>query len=334
MSAISTTDLRAAYGTTPVLHGVDLEIDAGEIVSVLGPSGCGKTTLLRVLAGFMRPTSGTVSIGSRLVANTSTFVPPERRRVTIVPQEGALFPHLDVSANISYGIRKAADRHDRVASLLELIGMTELAHARPHELSGGQQQRAALARALAPRPALVLLDEPFSALDVSLRTTLRSQVGDLLRHEGATALIVTHDQHEALSMADRVAVMKAGVLRQIDTPHNVYQRPVDRWVAEFVGDAIVLAASMRHGLAHTAMGDLPIEGTCSSEVLIRPEQLRIDGQGSPAVVTDVEYLGREHIIRARLISGTEVTLRTSGRLPVAVPGATIHLRVDGAVWGW
>lgn len=332
MTALSVEALSAGYGATPVLRDINLEIADGEIVSVLGPSGCGKTTLLRVLAGFMPPTVGTLRIGEIVAAGSDIQLPPERRNITIVPQEGALFPHLDVSGNIGYGVPRKL-RPDRVAELLELVGLVDAAHARPHELSGGQQQRVALARALAPRPAFVLLDEPFSALDVSLRAQLRAQVTALLRHEAASALIVTHDQQEALSMSDRVAVMRAGRMEQIDSPLEVYRRPANRWVGEFVGDAVVLNASKLDRGVRTPLGDLELDGPRTGQVLLRPEQIRITDEGTTATVQDIEFRGHEHIVTAHLLDGSHVTVRHAGPGSAPPLGSTIRLSVTGTAWG-
>lgn len=233
----------------PVLHDVDLVVPEGELLAVLGPSGCGKTTLLRVLAGLMGATAGRVELAGRRVVDGPHGVPPERRRVGLVPQDASLFPHLDVAENIGFGLdpkrirlpfgrRRAVP--ERVAELLQLVGIPELAHRMPSELSGGQAQRVALARALAPEPDLVLLDEPFSALDAALRTRLRTDVRDILRDSGATGLLVTHDQDEALSTADRIAVLDAGRIVQCGTPEEVYARPATAWVAQFVGTCSLL----------------------------------------------------------------------------------------------
>ncbi|MGZ8800625.1 MAG: ABC transporter ATP-binding protein, partial [Aeromicrobium sp.] len=211
MTALRITDLRAAYGAAPVLCGVNLELTRDQLLAVLGPSGCGKTTLLRVLAGFMPAQSGLIELRERVLTGPGRNIPPERRRISIVPQEGALFPHLSVEDNVGFGLRQAADRTSRVSAMLDLVGMTAEARRYPSELSGGQQQRIALARALAPRPDFVLLDEPFSALDAHLREHLRKEVKDILRAESATAILVTHDQQEALSVADQIAVMREGV---------------------------------------------------------------------------------------------------------------------------
>lgn len=246
VSGIVARGLRVAYpGRPPVvaLDGVDLDVADGSLVAVLGPSGCGKTTLLRVLAGLEPAGGGTVTVGGRQLEGDGARVPPEQRRIGLVPQEGALFPHLDVAGNVGFGLFRLdrAARARRVDEMLELVGLAGMGDRGPDELSGGQQQRVALARALAPAPAAVLLDEPFSALDTTLRVALRDEVGATLRAAGTTALLVTHDQAEALQMADSVAVMRDGRIVQVGTPTDLYRRPRDRWVAGFVGDAVELA---------------------------------------------------------------------------------------------
>ena len=207
---LSVENISVGYGEPTVVRDVTMEVEQREFVTILGPSGSGKTTLLRAIAGYLRPATGTVTIAGTIASNERTWLPPERRRIGIVPQEGALFPHLDVAGNIAFGLRDKKEARARVAEMLEMVDLLGLEKARPHELSGGQQQRVALARALAPAPSLVLLDEPFSALDVSLRIDVRTEVRRLLADIGTTAILVTHDQEEALSMADRVAVMSSG----------------------------------------------------------------------------------------------------------------------------
>ena len=220
MTALTIRGLAKAFDATPVLTGVDLDVPAESLTAVLGPSGCGKTTLLRLVAGFLRPDAGTIAFGEEVVAGPGRFVTPQRRRVGYVPQEGALFPHLDVAGNIAFGLPGRARRsRDRLAELLDLVGLdARLAGQYPHELSGGQQQRVALARALAPRPSVVLLDEPFSSLDAGLRESTGRAVAEVLRSARATAVLVTHDQGEALSLADQVAVMRAGRFLQVASP--------------------------------------------------------------------------------------------------------------------
>jgi iron(III) transport system ATP-binding protein len=320
-----------------VLSGIDLDVAAGEIVAVLGPSGSGKTTLLRIIAGFDEPDAGEVVIGGRTVAGPGRFVPPERRGVGVVPQEGALFPHLDVAGNVAYGLGRGAERTDRagrVADCLALVGLAGFERARPHELSGGQQQRVALARALAPEPSLIVLDEPFSSLDAALRIQLRAEVATTLRTVGATALVVTHDQQEALAMADRVAVLLGGHLAQVATPEVVYRRPATLAVATFVGEAVVLPGVVAAGTVSTALGSLePIESVPSgpATVVVRPEQIRLGrAPGVAATVTAVAFLGHEAVVTVALdVGGT-----LSARLPVGglppVGGATT-VAVQGPV---
>ncbi|MDP3968404.1 MAG: ABC transporter ATP-binding protein [Nocardioides sp.] len=336
MSGVVITGLHAGYGPTEVLHGIDLSVADGELAAVLGPSGCGKTTLLRVLAGHHRGSRGTVQVGDRVVDGEGRWVPPERRRVTVVPQEGALFPHLDVTANVSFGIRRTPDVVRRTAEMLDLVGMAAFAHRYPHELSGGQQQRVAVARALAPRPSVVLLDEPFSALDAHLREQVRSEVRELLRAEEATALLVTHDQEEALSLADTVAVLHDGRIVQQDSPQAVYERPDDRWTARFLGETVLLDVQdfdPEFSTAETQAGRLPVaeprEG--ARWVLLRPEQLILlpDPDGT-ATVDQVSFHGPHARVALTLSDGTPLTAR--GRYGALRPGARVRLDVDGVGW--
>ncbi|HET9170387.1 MAG TPA: ABC transporter ATP-binding protein, partial [Actinospica sp.] len=232
---VSLESLHKSYGATPVLRGVDLSIEAGTFTAVLGPSGSGKTTLLRLLAGFERADQGRIELGGRVVDDTRRVVPPEKRRIGYVPQDGSLFPHLTVRANIGFGLPRAQRRGGRVDELLALTDLGTMADRYPHQLSGGQQQRVAIARALAIEPKVLLLDEPLSALDARVRAQLRVEIRNLQQRLQITTLFVTHDQSEALSMADRVGVMQAGRLEQLDTPENVYRRPATAFAAEFVG---------------------------------------------------------------------------------------------------
>ena len=229
-------DCHHAYGAQPVLDGVTIHVDRGTFIAVLGASGSGKTTLLRVIAGFERLRSGTLTIAGRVVDDGRHFVAPEKRRVGYVPQEGALFPHLRVDANVAFGLRRRGGR-SKVRPLLEMVGLAGLEKRYPHELSGGQQQRVALARALAVEPEVVLLDEPFSALDAALRSSIRRDVAQILHERGTTTVLVTHDQDEALSMADRVAVLRAGRILAEDRPETLYRSPVDASMAAFLGEA-------------------------------------------------------------------------------------------------
>jgi iron(III) transport system ATP-binding protein len=293
---VSVVGLRRTFPADPpvvALDGVDLDVAAGSFTAILGPSGSGKTTLLRVLAGTERADGGTVVIGGQLVEGRGTHVVAEGRRVGLVPQEGALFPHLDVARNVGFGLHKVpkAERARRVAELLDLVGLAGMGNRRPHELSGGQAQRVALARALAPDPDVVLLDEPFSALDASLRTSLRAEVAELLRSTGTTAVLVTHDQDEAMSLADTVAVMRAGRIVQRGAPADLYRCPTDLWVADFLGDAVLVDGELlddgplnagpdRTWVVRCALGDVPtvLAATAPPDVgpvrfCCRPEQL-------------------------------------------------------------
>ena len=314
MSAVRCAGLHKSFGRVEALRRVDLEVPSGSLVALLGPSGCGKTTLLRVIAGFERPDAGTVSVGDRLVAGEGVHVPPERRRVAIVPQEQALFPHLTVADNVGYGLRRGPSRRARVDAVLSLAGIAALASRMPHELSGGQQQRVALARALAPEPSVVLLDEPFAGLDAALRVTLRTEIREILRASGATALLVTHDQEEGLSMADTIAVMKHGVVVQIGPPEDVYRRPADAWVAGFVGKANVLEGRLvEPGRVSTVLGDLVCAGSPSRgavRVVIRPEQVRLWRGSGAATVEHRQYFGHDALVRVALPDGTRLLART------------------------
>ncbi|MFB7663586.1 ABC transporter ATP-binding protein [Kitasatospora sp. NPDC056138] len=280
MSGLSITGLHASHGRADVLSGVDLSVEDGALACVLGPSGCGKSTLLRVIAGFHRADRGQVLLGGRLLDDGHRRLPAERRRIGYVPQDGALFPHLTVAANIGFGLARGA-RRERVAELLALVGLDGLGERHPHQLSGGQQQRVALARALAPAPELLLLDEPFSALDATLRTELRTEVAATLRGAGATVILVTHDREEALAFADTIAVMRAGRIAQQASPQALYREPAGADVARFLGEANLLGARFDSGRAHTALGPLPLTSGArtagSGTVVLRPRQFRLSG---------------------------------------------------------
>jgi iron(III) transport system ATP-binding protein len=357
-SGVVITGLHKGFGTHPVLHGIDLEVPEGKITAILGPSGSGKTTLLRVLAGFTRPDAGTIAIGGTPVDGPGCHVAPDARRVGYVPQEGSLFPHLDVRANIGFGVPRSR-RRARTAELLELTGLAELGRRYPHELSGGQQQRVALARALAPGPSLVLLDEPFSSLDASLRTSVRLDVARILGDAGTTTVLVTHDQDEALSMADYVAVIRDGLIVQCAPPRELYARPVDAGIARFVGDANLVDGTIAGDTVTTLFGSLPLyspgTGTGAAGrpqtgpgvvVLVRPEQveLRADtGQNQdPArigdargIVADCDYHGHDATVRIELgdPSRSSVVVRLASDL-VPEYGTPVTMRVRGAVVVW
>ncbi len=326
--ALHTLGLSRRFGDVVAVDQVDLDVRRGEFLSVLGPSGCGKTTLLRLVAGFERPDVGGIEIDGRAVEGPRIHVPPERRRIGMVFQESALFPHLDVAGNIAFGLPRAGDRAAKVAEMVALVGLSGLQKRMPHELSGGQQQRVALARALAPDPALILLDEPFNALDATLRAQLRGEVREILRLANATALLVTHDQDEALEISDRVAVMQAGRIEQVSTPDELYLRPVNRFVARFVGEANLVPGEVRHGEVQTMVGrfragaDALADGV-RAEVLLRPEQLHmlpVDRLSSPPRPETVLRVVR------RVFHGSEVhhVLRsaTGFELEAATPSST------------
>lgn len=347
MKALHLSGITASHQATRVLHGVDLWVPAGTTTAVLGPSGCGKTTLLRVIAGFLRPDSGQVRVGDDVVVDDDVWVAPERRGLGYVAQEGNLFPHLSVAGNITYGLPRRERRgHARVGELLELVGLSdELASRRPDQLSGGQQQRVALARALARRPDVVLLDEPFSALDPALRTSTREAVAAALAHEQATVVLVTHDQAEALSFADQIAVMRDGVVTQAGAPAEVYTRPKDRLAASSLGEACFVPGTVRDGVVTCALGVLSAPGangfTGACEVLLRPEQLRLAEQGEPTdaavgacigEVIKAQYFGHDALVQLRIGGPTDVPVvvaaRTFGATVPAV-GSRVLVSVDG-----
>jgi iron(III) transport system ATP-binding protein len=280
-TAVRLTGVSKRFGSVVALEGFELEVRAGRILCLLGPSGCGKTTALRLICGFELPDSGSIEINGRRVASPTQSVPPERRRVGMVFQDFALFPHLSVRDNIGYGIRRDPDRSVRVAELLEIVGLTAASDRLPHELSGGMQQRVALARALAPRPDVILLDEPFSNLDQALRTQLRGEVREILRQAQATAIFVTHDQDEALTIADDVCIMSRGHVEQCATPEIVYAEPATPFVASFIGTANFVPAEVNAGIARTRLGAVRLIGPRDSApdgralVVLRPEHLDV-----------------------------------------------------------
>jgi iron(III) transport system ATP-binding protein len=352
MSSVVVKGLVKAFGPTTVLAGVDLEVPEGSLTAVLGPSGSGKTTLLRLIAGFERANAGSVAISGTIVEDSRTHVPPEARGVGYVPQEGALFPHLDAAGNVGFGLPRRQRRAEVVAELLELVGLAGKGHLYPHQLSGGQQQRVALARALAVRPRLVLLDEPFSSLDPALRAEVRSDVVRVLRETATTAVLVTHDQDEALSVADGVAVLWEGRVAQLASPQELYYRPLGPSLAQFVGEANILVGELEDGSVRTALGRLAVvrdlpeapEGQRSGErvlVLVRPEQLSVEeASASPAGLTGTvkrsEFYGHDMLVTVEVQGnggGWCLQARLSGRPPMPA-GSPVTLRVTGPVVAW
>lgn len=329
---LSVSDLSKRFGRVEVLRGVSFTAPEGSVTAVLGPSGQGKTTLLRLIAGFERVDEGTVHIDGLLVGARDVHVRPDRRGVGIVPQEGALFPHLTVAGNIGFGLPRGS--RARIDEMIHLVGLDGMADRRPSEISGGQQQRVALARALAPSPHLVLLDEPFSALDAGLRAGIRDEVIGILRRTGTTTLLVTHDQEEAMSIADHVVVLLDGVVAQQGSPTDIYDRPASVEVARFIGDANLLAAQARGGRVVHVLGEQPCQQSDGDvTVLVRPEQLTIasDPQVSGArsgVVERRAYYGHDGTLGVRLDNGELVSVR----VPVgdlAPVGTTVRVVMRG-----
>ncbi|GAA2006919.1 ABC transporter ATP-binding protein [Nocardioides kribbensis] len=338
--ALEARGLSVGYGDGDVVHDLDLTVTDG-VTAILGPSGCGKTTLLRTVAGFVTPRTGTVTVAGRPVVADRTAVAPRHRRLGYVPQEGGLFPHLDVAANVVFGLPRSQRRAARatVASLLELVDLPDtLADRYPHELSGGQQQRVALARALAPRPSMVLLDEPFSSLDAGLREETGRAVVRALRRRGAAALLVTHDQGEALSLADQVAVMHSGRLLQVGRPAAVYLSPADERVADFVGLSVFLdgtVAGSAPGAVRCALGEIGLRSPAPAgpvRVAVRAEQVQVTSaeRGVAAEVLDTSFFGHDATVRVRLATGELVVARTPAGV-VPLPGERVGVVVTGDV---
>jgi iron(III) transport system ATP-binding protein len=324
------------YGTTTVVDDVSLALAAGEIGCLLGPSGCGKTTLLRLIAGFEAPAAGSVVMDGAQVSSPAGVVPPEARRMGMVFQDFALFPHLTVADNIAFGLRgtRAAERRARVEALLALTGLGGLGARFPHELSGGQQQRVALARALAPRPRLVLLDEPFSSLDVTLRERLAAEVRGILLEEKLSAILVTHDQHEAFAFADRIGVVRAGRLEQWANAYDLYHRPNTRFVAEFIGEGAFLPAVVGPDGIATALG--PMQGELTGpgkhahevELLLRPDDVvHDDAAACKAEVIARAFRGAEFLYTLELPDGHRVQALVPSHHDHP-PGSRIGIRLD------
>ena len=329
--ALECVDVVKRFGTVEAVAGLNLAVEKGSILALLGPSGCGKTTTLRLIAGFEHPDSGRIAVGGREVSSQHASVPPEKRSIGMVFQEGALFPHLTVEQNVGYGLRKAPDRPSRVDDALDLVGLSEMRARLPHQLSGGQQQRVALARALAPNPDILLLDEPFSNLDAKLRDQLQRDVVDILHASGVTAVFVTHDQQAALSVGDEVAVMNEGNLEQRGSPVSLFHAPDSRFVAQFIGEVDFIPARIEEGQLTSELGEVGSNGYAAHhnqrsfeappdsghdaadlgsrllELMIRPDCIECyPDENGQAVVAGREFQGAFYLYRLRLASGKEV----------------------------
>ncbi|WP_366555836.1 ABC transporter ATP-binding protein [Aquibaculum sediminis] len=333
-----------AYGNLRAVDDVSLSVDAGELVCLLGPSGCGKTTLLRLAAGLEVLQRGRVLIGDEVMADGQRDVPPEERSVGLVFQDFALFPHLSVQENVAFGVRKASrnERAARARAALKQVAMEDYGEAYPHTLSGGQQQRVALARALAPQPSLMLLDEPFSGLDVQLRQEVRDETLHVLKRSGAATLMVTHDPEEAMFMADRIALMHQGRIQQIGRPEELYYQPVSAFVAAFFGEINRLESSVRDGQVETPLGMLDAQGLgegAAVDVLIRPEAIKLlppgehAGSGQvPGTVVTAKLLGRTSLVHLSVADPRhEIDLHLHVRVPgrfLPPEGQTFSIDLD------
>ena len=354
MSFLELSGVVKNYGRVAALAGVDLTVESSSRTAIVGPSGCGKTTLLRLIAGFEAPDRGRIALDGRVLANGGAAVPAHRRGIGVVAQDGALFPHLTIADNIGFGMARGQDkRMERIVELAYIVGLDKaVLKRRPHELSGGQQQRVALARAMAMKPRLMLLDEPFSALDTGLRASMRKAVAELLEEAGITTILVTHDQAEALSFASQVAVMRDGLFSQVGTPRELYFQPKDRMVAEFLGDAIIVPARIADGFAISPLGRIAVdtaERRDVARIMLRPEQVllkrtsREGMSGTPDMlfgeVTGSEFAGSICTIAVRLlnsfdppdaaaIGNTPLILRKTGMDAPAI-GEIVRLTVTG-----
>ncbi|MGV3552297.1 ABC transporter ATP-binding protein [Rhizobium sp.] len=352
MTHLRIRGLAKRFGEVTALGGVDLDVGEKSRTAIVGPSGSGKTTLLRLIAGFDRPDAGSITIGGETIADGATMLPAHKRGIGVIAQDGALFPHLDVGDNIGFGIdRDASDRQAHIEQLADTVGLPKsMLRRRPDQISGGQQQRVAIARALARKPRLMLLDEPFSALDTSLRGAMRKAVGDILDAAGVTSILVTHDQAEALSFADQVAVMNNGTLEQAGAPRDLYFRPKSAMVAEFLGECIILPARLENGFANCIFGRLDVfeeDNQPASQLMIRPEQIdmRRNGpggsEGCAAEVTGIEFAGPQCLVMLELKPGPDAPLVLMPKRAQIVlhgsayalpePGENVWLTVKGRV---
>lgn len=324
--------------TRPAVAGVSLWLKPGELLALLGPSGCGKTTTLRLMAGFERPDSGQVVVNGQLVAGAGRWLPPEKRQLGMVFQDYALFPHLSVNDNIAFGLRHLTNRarQQRVAELLEMVGLSGFEKRYPHQLSGGQQQRVAIARALAPRPTALLLDEAFNSLDAAIQASMHREVRAILKAEGVAAVLVTHNQQEAFSLADRMAVLNKGAVEQVGPPEEVFRRPASRFVAGFVGKANFLPARLERGRLFCELGLLPCPPDYAAseqsnlEVLLRPHEIELhpaySEAGAAATIVNRTYFGPDSLYTVRLAS-TDQPLDIVSTADFQ-PGETVKLKAE------
>ncbi|KTB61820.1 MULTISPECIES: ABC transporter ATP-binding protein [Pseudomonas] len=341
MNALELHALCKTFGTQRALADVSLAVPTGSRTVIVGPSGSGKTTLLRMIAGFEFPDTGSLTLNGQVLVDATHAVPAHQRQIGYVPQDGALFPHMTVADNIGFGLATQGEaRHTRIAELMDSVALdANMARRWPHELSGGQQQRVALARALAQQPRLMLLDEPFSALDTGLRSAMRKMVARLLSDAGITTILVTHDQSEALSFADQLAVMRQGRLVQSGHPMDLYQYPVDEQTALFLGEAVVMPARIEAGWAHCGLGRVPVDSKAdhaATRIMLRPEQLQLsttDLSGCRGVVTEREFGGNTCTLTVVLQPaedepGQAILVRSSG-LQAPPTGSVVHLTTLG-----
>lgn len=343
MNTLELNSIHKSFGTQRALEDISLSVPTGSRTVIVGPSGSGKTTLLRMIAGFEFPDSGSLWLNGQVLVDSTHSVPAHQRLIGYVPQDGALFPHMTVSANIGFGLAdKGPARQERIAELMDSVALdSTMAKRWPHELSGGQQQRVALARALAQQPRLMLLDEPFSALDTGLRAAMRKMVARLLADAGVTTILVTHDQSEALSFADQLAVMRQGRLVQSGHPMDLYRYPDDEQTALFLGDAVVMPARIDAGWAYCDLGRIPVNAPKKNgpaQIMLRPEQLQIgssptDSDGCPGVVTDRDFGGNTCTLTVELLPGDSapgrsLLVRSSG-MHAPLAGSAVHVTTLG-----
>lgn len=340
MADVQIKGLAKTFGGSPILRHVDLTVPSGRLVAILGASGSGKTTLLRLLCGFERADAGAIEIGGTAMCKPGLHVPPAQRNIGYVAQEGSLFPHLTVAANVTFGLPRSLRRSLREAEeLLEMVGLpSSFAHRAPHELSGGEQQRVALARALAPAPKLVLLDEPFSALDAALRIETRQAVIAALAEAKATALLVTHDQSEALSMGEEIAVLRKGSFVQVATPEVLYRKPVDAELAKFVGEAVLLPGVVDVNHVTCALGRLRLAASIpmgNADVMVRPEQIRILPNSKSGIVKArvlaATYYGHDASVRLSIAEVNTIIVARISSQTMPQPGSEVGLWVEGTV---